>query len=121
MATGAPSRVVHVEIQGQRYPVRSDLDSAYVARLATYVDEKMRLSARESSAADSMRIAVIAALNIADELFRARDDRHDSAADSEAVRDRAAALERILDAVLSGETGAGAAREVDAPARSRVV
>lgn len=96
----APSRVVTVEIQGQRYPVRSDLDAGYVADLATYVDSKMRLASRESTVADSMRIAVIAALNIADELFRARDE---ATGDTSALLDRAAQLERILDAVLARE------------------
>ena len=92
------SRVVTVEIQGQRYPVRSDLDAGYVADLATYVDGKMGLASRESTVADSMRLAVIAALNIADELFRARDE---AAGGQTALLDRAAQLERILDAVLS--------------------
>lgn len=96
----AGSRVVTVEIQGQRYPVRSDLDATYVADLATFVDAKMRLAARETSAADSMRVAVIAALNIADELFRARED---AAGGHGAIVDRAAELERILDAVLARE------------------
>ena len=103
-----PSRVVSVEIQGQRYPVRSDLDAAYVAELATYVDSKMRLASRESSVADSMRIAVIAALNIADELFRAREE---STGGQDALLDRAAQLERILDAVLAGDTETPAERE----------
>lgn len=98
MAGAAPSRVVTVEIQGQRYPVRSDLDAAYVADLATYVDAKMRLASRESSVADSMRIAIIAALNIADELFRARDHALDG---QDAILDRAAELERIVDSVLA--------------------
>ena len=96
----AASRVVTVEIQGQRYPVRSDLDANYVAELATFVDGKMRLASRESSAADSMRIAVIAALNIADELFRARAD---AGAGESVILDRAAELERIVDAVLARE------------------
>lgn len=100
MAPTAPSRVVNVEIQGQRYPVRSDLDANYVADLAAYVDSKMRLASRESSAADSMRVAVIAALNIADELFRARDE---VTGGHDAIFDRAAELERILDAVLARE------------------
>lgn len=103
-----PSRVVSVEIQGQRYPVRSDLDAAYVAELATYVDAKMRLASRESSVADSMRIAVIAALNIADELFRAREE---STGGQDALLDRAAQLERILDAVLAGDAETPAERE----------
>jgi cell division protein ZapA len=99
MASGAaPSRVVTVEIQGQRYPVRSDLDAGYVADLANYVHAKMELASRESAVADSMRIAVIAALNIADELFRARED---ASGGQTALLDRAAQLERILDAVLS--------------------
>lgn len=105
MAAG-PSRVVTVEIQGQRYPVRSDLDAAYVADLATYVDNKMRLASRESTVADSMRIAIIAALNIADELFRARDEAQGGAS---TFLDRAAELERMLDAVL----GAGIEPEAE--------
>jgi cell division protein ZapA len=111
----APSRVVTVEIQGQRYPVRSDLDAAYVADLAAYVDSKMRLASRESTAADSLRIAVIAALNIADECFRARDE---AAGSQSALADRAAELERILDAVLAGTPEPAETRE---PAKARVV
>ena len=67
-------RVVTVEIHGQRYPIRSGLDPAYVAELAAYVDEKMRLASRESPAGDTLKLAVLAALNIADECFRARDE-----------------------------------------------
>ena len=104
------SRVVTVEIQGQRYPVRSDLEATYVANLATYVDTKMRLAARESNTADSMRVAVIAALNIADELFRAREEAEDGAGTQTALLDRAAELERILDAALSNGDAPRAAR-----------
>ena len=91
------SRVVHVEIHGQRYPVRSSLDHAYVAELAAYVDEKMRLAMRECPQGDSLKIAVLAALNIADEFFRARDDMQ-SGHDSLTVR--AGELERMLDLAL---------------------
>jgi cell division protein ZapA len=68
------SQVVQVEIHGQRYAVRSDLDAQYIAELAGYLDEKMRSAARELASADPLRIAVIAALNITDELYRARAD-----------------------------------------------
>ena len=91
------TRVVHVEIHGQRYPVRSSLDHAYVAELAAYVDEKMRLAMRECPQGDSLKIAVLAALNIADEFFRARDDMQ-SGHDSLSVR--AGELERMLDLAL---------------------
>jgi cell division protein ZapA len=94
------ARVVTVEIHGQRYAVRSDLDQAYIAELASYVDQKMRLAADELSSADSLRIAVIAALNLADELYRSR-------ADGEGIEgrvlERAADIERLVDQVLSGQ------------------
>ncbi len=93
------SRVIHVDIHGQRYAIRSALDGAYVCELAAYLDEKMRLAAAELQSADTMRIAVVAALNVADELFRAR-------ADSRGVEgrllDRTAEIERLVDAVLAG-------------------
>jgi len=90
-------RVVPVEIAGQRYPIRSSLDPEYVARLATYVDEKMRAAADTSPSGDSMRLAVIAALNVADELFRCRDA---SRARNGELADRTQELERLLDRVL---------------------
>ena len=69
-------RVIPVEIQGQRYPIRSVLDPEYVMRLALYVDEKMHAAADTTPTGDSLRLAVLAALNIADELFRCRDVNH---------------------------------------------
>ncbi len=94
--------VVHVEIHGQRYAVRSDLAPQYIADLAVFLDEKMRAAARELSSTDALRVAVIAALNISDELFRLRED--SNGADGQ-VRARAAELERLVDAVLT-DTGA---------------
>ena len=91
------SRVVHVEIHGQRYPIRSGLDPTYVAELAAYVDEKMRLAAKESPAGDTLKLAVLAALNIADEFFRACDEVE---TDHAALTRRAAALERMVDLAL---------------------
>jgi hypothetical protein len=43
-------RVVPVTINGQRYPIRSDLDPAYIARLAAYVEERMRAASESSTA-----------------------------------------------------------------------
>jgi cell division protein ZapA len=89
--------VVPVEINGQRYPIRSSLDPEYVARLAAYVDDKMRAAADAAPSTDSVRLAVLAALNIADELFRYRDMIR---AESGALAERATQLERLLDRVL---------------------
>jgi len=98
------SRVVHVEIHGNRYPIRSGLAADYVAELAAYVDEKMRLAARESPAGDTLKIAVLAALNIADELETLR-QRHESLAGSLSLsqvtmRSRAGSLAGMLDEIL---------------------
>ena len=94
-------RVVHVDIHGQRYAVRSDLDPAYITEIAAYLDEKMRLASLEIQSADSLRVAVIAALNVADELFRARADGHGIEGTMLA---RTADIERLVDAVL-GDAG----------------
>ena len=91
------NRIVPVEIHGQRYPVRSGLEPEYVARLAAYVDTKMRAAADSTPTGDSLRLAVLAALNIADELFRCREV--NNARDGE-LAERAGELERLLDRVL---------------------
>jgi cell division protein ZapA len=91
------TRVFPVDIHGQRYPIRSALEPEYVARLASYVDEKMRAAAESTPTGDSLRLAVLAALNIADELFRCRDA---SRARSGELAERAEELERLLDRVL---------------------
>lgn len=93
-----PSRVVHVEIHGQRYPIRSGLDTAYVAELAAYVDGKMQLAAKECGAGDTFKVAVLAAINIADEFFRSRDEVRGHHA---GLAERAEELERMLDLVLA--------------------
>jgi cell division protein ZapA len=90
-------RVIPVDIHGQRYPIRSSLEPEYVARLATYVDEKMRAASDATPTGDSLRLAVLAALNIADELFRCRETNRTR--DGE-IAERAGELERLLDRVL---------------------
>jgi cell division protein ZapA len=101
------SRVVSVEINGMRYPIRSHLDAAYIADLAAYVEQKMLLAAQESPAGDTLKIAVLAALNIADECFRAREE---GTAQRSDVSARAGELERLLDLALAdGEPLARAA------------
>ena len=94
------SRIVTVEIHGQRYPIKSALDTAYVAELAAYVDQKMRLALKECKSGDTLKVAVLAALNIADEYFRASDEAHDNRA---GFAHRARELERMLDLALASE------------------
>jgi cell division protein ZapA len=92
------SRVVTVEIHGQPYPIRSGLDPKYVAELAAYVNEKMRLASRETSSGDTLKVAVLAALNIADEYFRVLDQEREH---QQQVAQRAQQLERVLDLALA--------------------
>jgi len=90
-------RVVSVEILGQQYPIRSPLDASYVADLAAYVDEQIRSTADITPTTDTVRLAVLAALNIADEYFHARDSERGR---REQVLDRVARLERLVDDAL---------------------
>jgi cell division protein ZapA len=88
---------VSVEIQGARYAIRSDLDAQYIVRLAAYVDAKMQRATNEVPTGESMKVAILAALNIADELFRARDT---VAPDHSELMRRAGEIERIVDQAL---------------------
>ena len=103
------TQVITVEIAGQAYPIRSTLDPKYVAELAGYVDEKMRAASDAAPASDLLGLAVLVALNIADEYFRARDQQSSASGELNA---RALRLERLVDDVLSQVT---APKAVNAP------
>ena len=64
-------KIVEIEIYGQRYRIRvkGEEDEKYIGHLTSYVDQKMHEVAVKSKSADATKIAVLAALNIADELF----------------------------------------------------
>lgn len=58
-----------IEIYDQTYSVQADGNEEYLNKLAAYVDTKMRTAAESARTVDSVKVAVLAALNIADELF----------------------------------------------------
>ena len=89
--------LVHVEIFGQSYSVRAGTEPGYVEQLAAHVDAQMREVSRQSAAVDTLRIAVLAALNIADECFQLRSR---SSGNEERLNGRAAALARELAAAI---------------------
>ena len=69
---------IEVEIFGSHYTVKGDADPEYVRQLARFVDEKMRTLARKApSSMSSQKIAVLAAINIADDLFKLRQRQQD--------------------------------------------
>jgi cell division protein ZapA (FtsZ GTPase activity inhibitor) len=77
-----------------------------VTELAAYVDRKMRSAAESAPASDMLGLAMLVALNLADECFRARADQSDANGE---MQQRAIRLERMVDQVLSqiAETKAG--------------
>ena len=58
------SSPVKVQIFGQTYTIHGELDPAYVQKLATFVDEKMRVISDATSTVDTHKIAVLAAMII---------------------------------------------------------
>jgi cell division protein ZapA len=95
--TVTSSSTVHVEIFGQTYTVKAGADPGYVEQLAAHVDAQMREVGKTAGAVDSVRVAVLAALNIADECFRLR--RQVREADEKAAS-RAEGLLKELQSVL---------------------
>ena len=96
-------QAVSVDIYAQIYNLRGT-DPAYIERLAQIVDAKMRAVSAQGNTVDSLRVAVLAALNIADELCTAR-QRLDSLSGSlqnsqHSTRSRATTLAHMLDEVL---------------------
>ena len=75
------SSLVPVVIFGQTYQVRAEENSAYIADLARYVDTKMKTIAESTGTADALKVAILAALNIADEFFKLEEAREASRAE----------------------------------------
>ncbi len=63
----AVEQTIRVEIYNQTYSIRSDGDNEYITRLAEYVDGKMREISSGTLTVDSLKVAILAALHIADE------------------------------------------------------
>ena len=87
---------VRVEIFDQVYNLRGS-DADYILKLAEYVDGKMRAVSQQTATVDSVRLAVLAALNIADEYHLLKRSVETS---SPEVRQRASKLASALDEVL---------------------
>jgi cell division protein ZapA len=94
---------VRVEIYDQTYQLRGS-DPEYIGKLADYVDTKMRVVAQQASTVDSLRVAVLAALNIADEYLMLKSKFNTATVDYSA---RAGLLSEALDEVLEESRLAG--------------
>ena len=89
--------VVQVQIFGHSYTIRGEADQDYIMGVAAYVDRKMREITEKLPVASLSKVAILASLNIADELFkeRAHHERQQQALDG-----RAARLNAVLDDLL---------------------
>ncbi len=94
----ADKRVVQVEVHGQSYPIRTELDPHYVEELAQFVESRMALAAKASPSSDAVGLAILTALNITDEYFRTRNSLTNS---SGTLAARTEALEKIVDQALA--------------------
>src|SRR5258708_23686636 len=96
LTKGAVNGSVGVELFDQGYNLRGS-DADYILKLADYVDAKMRAVSEQTATVDSVRLAVLAALNIADEYHLLKRGLETPSPD---VRQRASRLARALDEVL---------------------
>lgn len=103
VAAKRPVEYVTVNIYDQTYYL-SGQDTAHIRALADIVDSKMRAVAAQGRTVDSLRVAVLAALNLADELSRANAG---SGADMGQGQARAASLRGLLDEVLEEDRRTG--------------
>jgi cell division protein ZapA len=87
-------QVTTVNIYKQTYQVRSGGDPEYIKRLAKYVDETMIDVFENTPSVDSIKVAVLAALNIADDYFSTQDELNTL---EEAVSEKSEKLITLLD------------------------
>ncbi len=100
-ATPKSKTSVEVEIFGVVYPVRGEHDPQHLARLARLVDRKMREIRTEVSTVDTGKIAILAALNLADELIRCNEQQEGERVQ---IQEKVAELTGELTQALDPET-----------------
>jgi len=89
--------VVQVQIFGHSYTIRGEADQDYIMGVAAYVDRKMREITDKLPVASLSKVAILASLNIADELFKERSRNEDQ---QQQLDRRAARLNAVLDDLL---------------------
>lgn len=92
-----PEQTIRVEIYNQTYSIRSDGDNEYILDLAQYVDGKMREISSGTLTVDSLKVAILAALHIADEFYQLKNSQAQMDAQLAARSSECAAmLDRVL-------------------------
>ena len=89
------NNTVKISIFGQEYSVKAPADPTYIKKIAEYLDEKMReVQSGFNTTQSSTRIAILAGMNIVDELFAAKKD---SDVVSGEVEEKIASLIELID------------------------
>src|SRR5438552_9207366 len=88
---------IRVEIYNQTYSIRSDGDNDYILDLAEYVDRKMREISSGTLTVDSLKVAILAALHIADEFYQLKNTQAQNDAQ---LAVRSAECSEMLDRIL---------------------
>ncbi len=83
---------VKVNIFGNEYTIRGEADAEYIRELAQYVDGKMQEIARNTNLTIPLKVGILAAINLADEIFRLRAGRKDLPALAEPADDKSAGV-----------------------------
>lgn len=91
---------VTVNIFGKEYTLRGDAEAEYVREVAAFVDRRMSEVARGTPVASTARVAILAAVNIADELLREQRRR---LKDQATLEDRSDQLARLLIREMAGD------------------
>jgi cell division protein ZapA len=86
------AKVTVVHIFGREYKIKGFADKNYIQKVARFVDERMKELAKSSSLPSQERLAILAALNIADELFQERKNSTESLSSLERRADRLIAM-----------------------------
>lgn len=68
-------RYVEIKVFGQTYTVKTDEEEEYIQRVAQYVNEKMEEVLKKTRSVSTLNVAILTALNIADDLLREREKR----------------------------------------------
>jgi cell division protein ZapA len=107
------STTSRVEIYNQTYNIRSDGDTEYIIQLAEFVDSRMREISSGTLTVDSLKVAILAALHIADELHRLKHV-HEQADSQLAMRSAECAemLDKLLKVRSSVEQEQGGAGKI---------
>ena len=110
MDATSSSPTIRVEIYNQTYNIRSDGDTEYIIQLAEFVDGRMREISSGTLTVDSLKVAILAALHIADELHRLK-NMHEQADSQLAARSGECAeqLDRLLKVRTTVESEQGSA------------